>query len=147
MPKECLYFVSFVFRKFKAQNLIQGIQICKNAPRINHMQFADDSYLFFKANVDEANRMLELLQIFEEASGQKIKLLKSSIFFSTNVTQECRANISRTLHMYEADESCKYLGLPNMMFHNKYKMLGFLKDMVNQRLHSWKDKWISQAGR
>lgn len=34
-----------------------------------------------------------------------------------------------------------------MMGRNKTRMLGFLKDKVNQRLKSWKDRWISQAGR
>lgn len=36
-----------------AENQIEGIQICRRAPRINHLLFANDCVLFCKANMQE----------------------------------------------------------------------------------------------
>ena len=49
------------------------------------MFFADDSYLYCKANVEEAQNVLNMLKIFEGATGQKINTFKSSVFLSTNM--------------------------------------------------------------
>ncbi|KAL8116398.1 hypothetical protein AgCh_022771 [Apium graveolens] len=49
--------------------------------------------------------------------------------------------------MNEANESVTYLGLPNMVGRNKSSVFGFLKEKMKQRVHSWKEHWISQAGR
>lgn len=45
----CAEGLSALLRKFEKNQLIQGVQVCRNAPRINHLLFADDSYLFSAA--------------------------------------------------------------------------------------------------
>lgn len=46
--------LSALLRKYESQKRIHGIKICKGAPTINHMFFDDDSYLFCKADSNEA---------------------------------------------------------------------------------------------
>lgn len=111
------------------------------------MFFADDSYLYCKADMEEAGRMLNMLQTFEVASGQKVNLSKSSIFFSTNMNADSRSSICSALGMMEADERSMYLGLPNMIGRNKSAILGFLKDKVTRRVESWNGKLVSKPGR
>lgn len=111
------------------------------------MLFADDSYLYCNANEEEADHMRRLLQEFEQASGQKVNLTKSVVFFSTNVQQEERNQLCSRLQMEEAGEDCKYLGLPNMMKKSKAATLGFLKEKVKNRMFSWDGKWFSQGGK
>lgn len=111
------------------------------------MLFADDSYVFCKANTTEGLKVLELLNIYENASGQKVNASKSSIFFSTNVIPYNRENVCNTLSMKEADSRSKYLGLPNILGRNKYVILGFLKEKVNARIESWRDKSFSKSGK
>ncbi|XP_074351885.1 uncharacterized protein LOC141691038 [Apium graveolens] len=71
----------------------------------------------------------------------------------------------QVLQMREADESVKYMGLPNLIGRNKSGVLGFLKDKMKNRVSSegflahkrnendislsssWKKGWVSQAGR
>ena len=57
------------------------MRVARGAPIISHMFFADDSYIFCKARPEEASHVLDLLHVFEQASGQKVNFEKSSIFF------------------------------------------------------------------
>lgn len=40
--------------------------------RVSHLLFADDSFFFFKANVVEATVVKNILQEYEDASGQSV---------------------------------------------------------------------------
>lgn len=143
----CAEGLSAMVHRFGSQKLIRGVRVCKHAPSINHMLFADDSYLYCKAGVNEAQCMLEILSKFEMASGQKVNTSKSSIFFSTNTGTDNKQSICSMLQMEEADEDCKYLGLPNMMKRSKVATLGFLKDKVSRRTQSWGGKIFNQGGK
>ncbi|KAL8148706.1 hypothetical protein AgCh_005895 [Apium graveolens] len=70
------------------------------------MLFADDSYLYCKANETEADHVLTLLQNFERASGQKVNLNKSVVFFSSNIIESNRARLCQRLSMEEAGADC-----------------------------------------
>lgn len=111
----CAEGLSAMLRKYEAQKLIQRVKICRRAPIINHMLFADDSYIFCKADVNETASMVTLLQKFENASGQNVNPNKSSIFFSSNAMISNKVEICDLLQMREADDKCKYLGLPNFL--------------------------------
>lgn len=49
---------------------ITGIQIYRRTLSINHLLFADDSVLFYKIDLVENQNILDLLHLYEEASGQ-----------------------------------------------------------------------------
>jgi hypothetical protein len=61
---------------------INGVQISCSSPKVNHLLFADDCLLFFKADASNAHVMQKSLTKYCEASGQKVNLVKSSICFS-----------------------------------------------------------------
>lgn len=115
----CAEGLSALLKRYEMQSLIHGVKICRKAPTISHMLFADDSYLLCKADTQEAVKVLELLEIYERASGQQVNKAKSSIFYSTNVLRYNRELICQTLLMPEANEKSTYLGLPNVIGRNK----------------------------
>ncbi|KAL8128040.1 hypothetical protein AgCh_014833 [Apium graveolens] len=92
-------------------------------------------------------QVLDLLNEFEIASGQKVNLLKSSVLFSTNVIPDNRDHICQILQMVEAGDRSMYLGLPNVLGRNKVSVLNFLKDKVSKCIQSWDGRLVSQAGK
>lgn len=133
--------------KYTANKWLHGVKIYRKAPVITHMLFADDCYLYCKANEGEATRLLEILDRFEKATGQKENSSKSSVFFSTNTLVSDRNSVCEMLNMVEVDERSKYLGLPSILGRNKSSLLGYLKDKVTRRIQSWEGRWISKGGK
>ena len=72
--------------KAELEGRIRGVSICRGAPKVTNLLFADDSLLFCQATPKEGEVVAEILQTYERASGQSINLEKSSAFFSNNTT-------------------------------------------------------------
>lgn len=123
----CAEGLSALIHKYESERWIHGVKICRKAPIVTHMLFADDSYLYCKADTGEARKMLELLAVYEKALGQKVNTNKSSVFFSSNVIEYNRNLVCQELQMGEADDHTKYLGLPNLLGRKKSVLLGYLK--------------------
>lgn len=84
----CMEGLSALLTHYEQRKLIRGIRVARGAPAISHMFFADDTYIYCQAKADIAHQVTELLHTFEKASGQKINIDKSSVFFSRNMVQE-----------------------------------------------------------
>ena len=59
---------------------IHGFSISRRSPTLIHLLFTDDSLLFCKSNVDECDKVLEVLQVYEKSSGQQINKAKTTVF-------------------------------------------------------------------
>lgn len=114
----CAEGLTALIKKDEAKKWLQGIKICRKGPTISHMMFADDSYLYYKEVTGEAIKVMELLAIYEWASGQRINRVKSTVFFSANVIDYNKELVCQELQIKEADDSSKYLGLPNVLGRN-----------------------------
>lgn len=124
----CAQGLSTLINKYEIEKWLHGVRISRCAPIISHMLFADDCYIYCRANVEEVGNLLEMLEVYEKATVQKVNTLKSSVFFSTNIAGQDRASICEALRMTEADENSKYLGLPSILGRNKSRLMGYLKD-------------------
>ncbi|XP_021815358.1 uncharacterized protein LOC110757915 [Prunus avium] len=98
---------------------LQGVSICRGAPPINHLMFADDCYLFARANVRDCRTIKEALYWYEWVSGQQVNLQKSAICFSKNVKRQDQLDLAASLDVSCADHYDKYLGLPMIVGRNK----------------------------
>lgn len=83
--------------KAESEKKISGFKVAKNAPSVSHPFFADDCFLFSKANMSKAKKILDILQKFGDISGQVINLQKSGIYFSPKMHNKLCKIISRIL--------------------------------------------------
>ena len=61
------------------EGTIQGVQICRGAPKINHLFFADDSLIVMKANVQGAAKLQQILAFYMRSKlAKKINKDKST---------------------------------------------------------------------
>lgn len=143
----CMEGFSAFIKKYENRGLIRGVKVARGAPSITHLFFADDSYVYFRATSDEASQVMTMLSVFEKASGQKINIEKSNVFFSHNVQDVMKREILQITGFMEASASTQYLGLPNCIGRNKTAILGYLKDRVRNRIQSWDGMLLNRSGK
>ncbi|GAU12587.1 hypothetical protein TSUD_131970 [Trifolium subterraneum] len=71
-----------------------GVRICRGAPEVSHLLFADDCFLFCRASVAEVNGLMKILHTYETTSGQEVNLVKSEVFISRNMSQAAKEDLS-----------------------------------------------------
>uniref|UniRef100_A0A803PLQ3 Reverse transcriptase domain-containing protein n=1 Tax=Cannabis sativa TaxID=3483 RepID=A0A803PLQ3_CANSA len=143
----CAEGFSSLIKRFEACGDLHGCHVCNGAPTISHILFADDCYLYCKANDTEASNVIRLLQVFEEASGQCVNFTRFTIFFSMNTTAATKDRMCTLLGMMDAPADSLYLRLPCTMSHNKNAISGFLKDKMQKCIQSWKGHLLSKVGK
>ncbi|KAG7567714.1 Ribonuclease H domain [Arabidopsis thaliana x Arabidopsis arenosa] len=123
------------------------IAISQRGPKLSHVCFADDLILFAEASVSQVRVIRRVLERFCEASGQKISLEKSKIFFSNNVSRDMERLISGESGIGCTRELGKYLGLPILQKRMNKETFGEVLERVSSRLAGWKSRSLSLAGR
>ena len=66
---------------------LHGVSICRSAPSISHLLFADDSLVFCQAKQEEVQMTSDVLDLYAMASGQCINFEKSYVYFSSNTSR------------------------------------------------------------
>ena len=79
------------------------------APAVNHLLFADDNLLLFKASVERSGVVSNLLDTYCGASGQRINDDNSSIYFSKGVPDSVRQEVKDILQVPNENGAFKYL--------------------------------------
>lgn len=142
--------LSSLITQAERAGIIIGVPTSKRGPRLTHLFFVDDSLLFCKANPVEWRRIVKIMEKYEMASGKKLNLNKTSIFFSRNTNQAKRQETTTliTLPGFQATNRYDtYLGLPAMVGRSRRQAFQRIKDKVWHRIINWKNKFISQAGK
>lgn len=95
---QCAEGFSGLLRKTVANGRLVGVSCARRAPKVSHLFFADDSILFYKADIPSCDVIKEILKKYEKASGhQVINLQKSIVSFSPNLGMEGRQSILDSL--------------------------------------------------
>jgi hypothetical protein len=126
---------------------LEGIKICQQAPSFNHLLFADDSLILLKVTEENAIHLQNILNLYEESSGQTINIDKSSIVFTKNTKDSDKKKMMHTLKITSEGRSSKYLGMPAFIGKSKKKAFSYIKDRIWGKLQGWKEKLLSKAGK
>lgn len=114
----------------EGEGQITGCQVNSVAPSVIHLLFVDDGFLFFKASVQEAVTVKDILKRYELESVQAVDYQKSGIFFSANVRRDKQLEIMSILEVTKSIEGGKYLGLPSLIGRSKKAAFNFVKERV-----------------
>ena len=143
----CIEALNGLINKAARQGDIKGYSISRNSPVLTHLLFVDDSLLFCRANRQECQKVLDILDIYGSYSGQQINRSKTTIFFSKSTLEEIKDHIKEALGVPEIRQYEKYLGLPSLVGKTKKASFNYIKERVWKKMQGWKEKLLSQAGR
>ena len=79
---------------------------------MSRLFFANDNLLFCKSTTREYKNLLDILALYEGASGQAINRQKTTLFFSPNTNQGVKLAIQNMLGAQIMANYERYLGLP-----------------------------------
>lgn len=126
---------------------LHGSRVCRGAPAISHLFFADDSITFGRANEREVLTMKQALKVYEDASGRSINLSKSDICFSNGIPEDRVVTLVALLGVNKVDQHYIYLGISTNVGRSKEAIFRVLVDRVEKKIKDWKSRSLSQAGK
>ncbi|XP_043719471.1 uncharacterized protein LOC122667252 [Telopea speciosissima] len=128
-------------------DLFRGVRLSRSGPEISHLLFADDIFIFCRANQEDLLSIKAILDLFFDLSGQETNYAKSWMHFSKNVPVATRSFLSSVIGIKEMSRESLYLG--TNLFHGKSKSreLETLISRMQGKLASWKTKSLSFAER
>jgi hypothetical protein len=135
--------LSCLLKVHDLSSALNGIKVAPTTPAVNHLLFADDSLLFFKASSEGASEMKKVLTKYCDASGQRINMDKSSIFFSKGCPEALREGIKVKLEVQRETLNEKYLGMPFDVGRSKSGAFKHLRDKVWKKVLGWLEQLLS----
>lgn len=125
---------------------LMGIRVCSGALTINHLLSIEDSLIFYKANTETSNLLLNILE-YAQALGRCISTKKTIMVFSRNVNEVDKIEISSMWGCREMKLYQKYLGLPPMVGLSKKKVFSDIKKKYGNGSKFGKESFCIRMGR
>lgn len=143
----CAEGLSALLHAAEREGRISGVKVCPAAPVVSHLFFADDSIIMLKSNQEEADALKEILDIYEQCSGQCINVEKSALMFSNNTSTEARNSVKSNLQIQSENWNAKYLGLPVHVGRSRKQAFTYIKGAMAGRIYGWKERLIAKVGK
>ena len=143
----CTEGLSCMLNTMEKRGYIHGVQVARGSPIISHLFFTDDSYLFCRANEQGGQHIRLSLRLYEKASRQKVNIEKSSLTFSSNMSDRLRASLCSLFGAPVTSHHEKYLGLPVLIGRNKTDAFDYLRERIRGRIQGWSKRFLSRAGK
>jgi hypothetical protein len=98
---------------------LMGVKVCRGAPTVSHLLFADDSLILMRVDPTNASSLRWALDDYCAASGQLVSEAKSSIFFIPCTDVDTRVEVCSILNILtESDKGIAikvhYLSTPRV---------------------------------
>ena len=142
----CVEGLSALLKKSIHDGFMDGVTICRGAPTLSHLFFANGSLIFCKATLNDCDSLQRVLKVYEDALGQQLNRAKTSLFFSNNTNRSIKEEIKSRFAAQIIKQHEKYLGLPSLVGNNKRNTFNAVKEKLAKKLTRWKEKLLSKAG-
>lgn len=114
---------------------------------MSHLMFADDLLLFGEASETQAQIVIDCLDKFCKASGERVNRSKSSLFFSKNIPPDLKGRIKRIMGIKISAEIGHYLGFPLSMERKSMNKFQYIVNKVKSKLAAWKSNCLTTVER
>ncbi|KAL9679475.1 hypothetical protein QQ045_017337 [Rhodiola kirilowii] len=119
----CTELLNAMLVKSVESGLISGIKVCRKAPVVSHLFFADDAIFFIKAECREANNL------------------------KGNTPVDFRLDICEALRVPQVRSHSRYLGIPLLIGQRKSETFREIVEKIWRRVKDWKSNLLSAGGR
>ena len=123
-----------LFSNAASSGEINGFSFCQRGLKLTHLLFANNSMLFCRSTIEECKKILNILEIYWSASGQKVNKNKTALFFSRSTMESVRLAIKHRLGLQEIAQYDKYLGLPSMVGKGKKESFNYIKVRISKKI-------------
>ncbi|XP_075111250.1 uncharacterized protein LOC107797084 [Nicotiana tabacum] len=124
-----------------------GYGMPKWSPKINHLAYADDMIIFSSSNETSLMMIMQVLNAYEDASGQLINKTKSAVYLHHLTDMEVVSKVERITGINRNDFPIIYPGCPIFYARRKLEYYQPLITKVMDNLQSWQGKLLSVGGR
>lgn len=104
--------LSGILKKEELSKIIHGMQVARKAIIIFYLFFTYDNLLFARANVVEANQIIQVLSRYQKSYGQVVNIDKYEVSFSGNMGDDSKEMIHNRLDFKAVIRHLKYICLP-----------------------------------
>ncbi|KAL9675464.1 hypothetical protein QQ045_003666 [Rhodiola kirilowii] len=118
--------LSRILDKAVEEGVINGIDWMNNGDKLTHLQFADDTVLFYRADAMEFQNLRAILIAFEGCSGLKINFDKS-LCFGIGLKVEEVSEYAKVFRCPLGGFPMKYLGMQSEGKIWEFKLIGTIK--------------------
>ena len=115
----CAEELSSLLKQATSTGSLKGVATCPHGPQISHLLFADDSFIFCRATLEDCSHLEQILETYEHASGQKMNREKTFLIFSSNTSQDLQEEIKQRFGAEVIHQHETYLGLPSLVDRSK----------------------------
>jgi hypothetical protein len=136
--------LGFMIKRAVEEDLLQPLARGALPHRISI--YADDVVIFLKPTAGDINILLDMLQLFGQASGLKTNVQKSSVL-PIRCQEEDRQTIETLLPCQLLEFPCRYLGLPLSLHKLTKAQIQPIIDKVADQLPGRKADFLTRAGR
>ena len=123
----CAEALSSLIKSREAAGHIHDCQIARGDLSISHLFFANNNFIFFRANEAKSYIIRHILLVYGEASEQRVNWNKSSISFSHNVNPMQQDTICSIMKVQGIVDHDKYLGIPSLQGGSKKRAFEYLR--------------------
>ncbi|KAA3488137.1 reverse transcriptase [Gossypium australe] len=141
----CAESFSTLLEDAKHRGCMGGAPFGRGRFSINHLLFVDDCILFGDATHEGARTVSKVIREYELSAGQGVNYDKSLIYFSANVSDEVKEDITSLLGVRVASNPEKYLGLPMMVGRRKTWAFANFIDRFRKRVEGWSLRYLSMG--
>ncbi|CAL1413222.1 unnamed protein product [Linum trigynum] len=141
----CMERLSHRIQQAVTKKLWKPLQLSKNGPKISHLFFADDFFLFAEAEGRQIDIIRKCLDDFCSSSGQKVNLSKSTIMISPNVSRDRRQRLENRAGIPTTTDLGKYLGIHTINGRVSKARYKELTVRIQKHLANWKTRHLSIA--